>query len=139
MDSLTPERRSANMSKIRSVNTRPEMVVRSLLHRRGYRFRLHRNDLPGKPDIVLPKHKAIILIHGCFWHGHNCKIASSPKSNKEYWTPKILSNRTRDARNLEKLREQGWHVLILWECEIRKIDIAEERILSFFADLKAAT
>lgn len=131
MDTITPEERSALMARIRSKNTRPELAVRSLLHRLGYRFRLHRRDLPGRPDIVMPKHRKVILIHGCFWHGHTCRLASKPKSNESYWSTKIETNRARDARNLEALLLEGWSVLELWECEIRKFEGIEEKLLTF--------
>ncbi|MCW5668459.1 MAG: DNA mismatch endonuclease Vsr [Hydrogenophaga sp.] len=131
MDTLTPEARSRLMSRIRSTDTKPELAVRSLLHRLGYRFRLHRKDLPGRPDVVLPKHRKAILIHGCFWHGHGCKIAPGSKSNLVYWSSKIEANRTRDARNRQALMDLGWQVLELWECEIRNPQATEERIRSF--------
>lgn len=120
MDTITPAKRSALMSRIRSKDTQPELAVRSILHRLGYRFRLHRKDLPGRPDIVLPKHRKIVIVQGCFWHGHSCRLASKPKSNESYWSNKIETNRARDVRNLEALRQQGWVVLELWECEVRK-------------------
>ena len=119
------------MGRIRSKNTRPELTVRSLLHALGYRFRLHRKDLPGRPDIVLPKHKKIIFVQGCFWHGHACKLGSKPKSNGEYWSPKISKNRERDVKNIAKLEEMGWGVLELWECDIRKFDRIKERLIEF--------
>ncbi|MCS6497135.1 very short patch repair endonuclease [Burkholderia thailandensis] len=131
MDTITPAERSALMSRIRSVNTRPEIAVRSILHRLGYRFRLHRKDLPGRPDIVLPRHRKIVLVHGCFWHGHTCRLASKPKSNEGYWSTKIQANRARDARNLEALTQQGWSVLELWECEVRKLEGIEEKLRAF--------
>jgi len=131
MDTLSPSDRSALMSRIRGKNTRPELVVRSLLHRLGYRFRLHRRDLPGTPDIVLPKHHKIILVHGCFWHGHSCRLASKPKTNEHYWNEKIQGNRNRDARNLDALKRLGWYVLELWECEIRRSDGLAEKIDAF--------
>jgi DNA mismatch endonuclease (patch repair protein) len=131
MDIITAEKRSVLMSKIRSKDTKPEVKVRSILHRLGYRFRIHRADLPGKPDIILPKYKAAILVHGCFWHGHECKIASKPKSNQSYWHPKIEVNRARDERNAYALTGQGWKVLTLWECEIRKGEGLEEKIENF--------
>ena len=119
------------MSRIRSKDTKPEMVVRSMLHRLGYRFRLHRKDLPGRPDIVLPRHRKIILVQGCFWHGHSCRLASKPKSNKGYWSVKIQTNKDRDARNLRLLLDLGWDVLELWECDIRKFTDIEITILNF--------
>lgn len=131
MDTLTPHERSRLMGRIHSKNTKPEIAIRSMLHRMGYRFRLHRKDLPGKPDIVLPRHRKIILIQGCFWHGHNCRLASKPKSNKAYWGPKILANQARDARNLEALADLGWSVLELWECEIKNSQDVECRLREF--------
>ena len=131
MDVVSPSKRSTMMSNIRSKDTKPEIFVRQLLHRLGYRFRLHRKDLPGRPDIVLPKYRAVILIHGCFWHGHECKIASKPKSNTGYWLPKIEKNRMRDKLNVAALDELGWRVLILRECEIRKQLGLNERIENF--------
>lgn len=131
MDTLTPEQRSALMGRIRSKDTKPERVVRSILHHLGYRFRLHRKDLPGKPDIVLPRHRKVILVHGCFWHGHTCNLASKPKSNRKYWHDKIKSNRERDARNLKELESLGWSVLVLWECEIRRLEGLEVRLAAF--------
>jgi DNA mismatch endonuclease, patch repair protein len=122
------------MSRIRSKNTHPELAVRSILHQCGYRFRLHRKDLPGRPDIVLPRHRKIILVHGCFWHGHTCRLASKPKSNKNYWSLKIKTNRARDSRNLEALISQGWRVLELWECDIRKADDLEETLKDFMCN-----
>ena len=131
MDTIAPEQRSALMSRIRSKDTKPEIAVRSILHRLGYRFRLHVKDLPGRPDIVLPRHRKIILVQGCFWHGHDCKLASKPKSNGSYWSPKIAKNKERDERNLVLLCEAGWEILELWECEIRKNDDLVDRIKKF--------
>jgi DNA mismatch endonuclease (patch repair protein) len=131
MDTITKAERSALMSRIRSKNTNPEMAVRSILHRLGYRFRVHRKDLPGKPDIVLPRYRKIVLVHGCFWHGHTCRLASKPKSNEGYWGPKIARNQRRDVENREALLKHGWQVLELWECEVRKLDGIEERLLEF--------
>jgi DNA mismatch endonuclease (patch repair protein) len=131
VDTLTPEARSRLMGRIRGKDTKPELVVRSMLHRMGLRFRIHRNDLPGRPDIVLPRHKKVVLVHGCFWHGHLCKIAPGPKSNTGYWSPKIEGNRARDSRNRTALSELGWEVLELWECEIRDLCKTEERLHSF--------
>lgn len=119
MDRLTPERRSWLMAQVRSANTKPEVAVRSLLHRLGYRFRLHRRDLPGTPDIVLPGRRTAIFVHGCFWHGHSCKRAKMPKSRLEYWEPKIKANRQRDLRKRRALRALGWHVTEVWECELK--------------------
>jgi DNA mismatch endonuclease (patch repair protein) len=119
-DIFTPEKRSEIMRAIRAYNTKPEVLVRRIIHRMGFRFRLHRNDLPGRPDIVLPKHRKIIQVHGCFWHGHRtCKLAHNPKSNQEYWGPKLARTIQRDAKNHRELKRLGWKVLILWECETR--------------------
>lgn len=131
MDTLTASQRSALMSKIRSGNTKPELVVRTTLHRLGFRFRLHRKDLPGRPDIVLPKHRKVIFVHGCFWHGHTCKLASKPKTNSLYWSNKIQLNKERDSRNRIALELQGWVVLELWECEIRRSDGVGEILKKF--------
>jgi DNA mismatch endonuclease (patch repair protein) len=124
MDTITANARSALMSRIRSKNTRPERAVRSILHGLGYRFRLHLSDLPGRPDIVLPRHRKIVLVQGCFWHGHSCSLGSKPKSNSGYWRAKIRGNRARDRRHMRALTKAGWQVLELWECEIRaNVDI----------------
>jgi DNA mismatch endonuclease, patch repair protein len=120
MDKITPERRSANMAKIRSTNTKPEMIVRRTAHRLGFRFRLHRRDLPGKPDIVFVARRKIVLVHGCYWHGHGCKVGGTgAKSNQDYWVPKITRNRERDDLSVTKLKAAGWKVLVIWECETR--------------------
>lgn len=119
------------MSRIRSTDTKPELAVRSLLHSLGYRFRLHRADLPGRPDIVLPRHRKIILVQGCFWHGHSCRRASKPKSNEVYWNAKIGGNVARDSRNRAALECQGWTVLELWECEIRRTELLLPIIKTF--------
>jgi len=119
VDRLTPERRSRLMSRIGARNTGPEVRVRSLLHRMGYRFRLHRRDLPGTPDIVLPVRGKVVFVHGCFWHGHVCKTGKMPKSRTSYWGPKILVNRARDVRNRRQLAALGWRSIVVWECETR--------------------
>src|ERR1035437_1512483 len=131
MDTISKAERSALMSRIRSKDTRPERTVRSILHWLGYRFRLHHPDLPGRPDIVLSRHRKIILVHGCFWHGHSCQLASKPKTNRVYWTQKLRNNRTRDANNRAALEEHGWAVLELWECEVRKMAGLEDKLRSF--------
>jgi len=130
MDHLTKEKRSWNMSRIGSKDTKPELLVRSELHRNGFRFRLNgkvsrkiyaKGVLPGKPDIVLVKYKTVIFIHGCFWHGHkNCKRSSMPKSNIEYWFSKLKRNKERDADNIIRINNLGWRVIVIWECEIIK-------------------
>lgn len=123
VDHLTVRERSWNMSRIKGKDTKPEIIVRSLLHRMGYRFRLHRRDLPGNPDIVLPKHHAVILVHGCFWHRHKgCKYAYNPKSRVEFWQKKFDDNVKRDKRNRKTLLQEGWKVVVVWECELGDLD-----------------
>lgn len=118
-DSLTKSRRSWNMGRIKGADTKPEIVVRSALHRAGFRFRLHQNNLPGKPDIVLSRFKTVIFVHGCFWHRHKgCKFAYIPKSRVEFWNKKFLENVQRDKRNQAALKKAGWKTFIIWECEI---------------------
>jgi len=120
MDRLSPERRSWNMGRIRSRDTAPEKAVRSLLHRLGFRFRLHRTDLPGTPDIVLPRYRTAIFVNGCFWHRHSgCKYAYVPKSRLDFWLPKFEANVHRDRVVAEQLKVLGWQVLVVWECELR--------------------
>lgn len=122
------------MSKIRSKNTTPEIKVRKLLHSMGYRFRLHRKDLPGKPDIVLPKYKAVIFVHGCFWHGHEgCKYACLPKTNVEYWYNKIQNNIARDEKNVNSLIQKQWKVLTVWECQLKN-DVDFLTIINFLKE-----
>ena len=119
------------MSRIKAKNTIPELVVRRYLHASGYRFRLHQKNLPGKPDIVLPKHKTIILVHGCFWHRHTaCKNASFPKTNKEFWAEKFKQTVERDKRNISDLESLGWRVLIIWECQIKDNSFKSELLES---------
>lgn len=122
MDVFSPEKRSQVMSRIRSKDTKPEKIIRSILHKLGFRFRINRKDLPGKPDIVLPKYKTVIFVHGCFWHQHEgCKIASKPKSNIKFWQDKFSRNIERDKKNQEDLYKMGYRVLVIWECEINEI------------------
>ena len=123
MDRISREHRSWNMSRIRSGDTKPERIVRSLLHGRGYRFRLHKKDLPGKPDIVLPKYKTVIFVHGCFWHRHKgCKHASVPKTRQDFWQTKFNSNIARDKKVQKQLNSTGWKIVIIWECELSEIE-----------------
>ena len=123
------EQRSRNMSAIKSKNTKPEIKVRKILHSMGYRFRLHRKDLPGSPDIVLPKYKTVIFVHGCFWHRHeNCKYASTPKTRQEFWEAKFRENLNRDKLNQENLSSKGWKISIVWECEIKDKDFDLNRL-----------
>ena len=123
MDIISKEKRSWNMSRIRGKDTKPEIRVRSMLHRMGYRFRLHRKDLPGEPDIVLPKYKTVIFVHGCFWHRHKgCKYAYTPKSRVKFWKDKFAETVKRDKQHLKQLKENGWEVFIVWECETKDMD-----------------
>jgi DNA mismatch endonuclease (patch repair protein) len=129
MDNLTKQRRSWNMSRIGSRDTSPERMVRSILHRLGYRFRLHRSDLPGKPDMVLPRYRTVVLVHGCFWHRHaGCRFACTPKSNREFWTAKFEANKVRDKQVLRQLRRLNWRVIVIWECESRSSDILSRKL-----------
>ncbi len=133
MDVFEREKRSQIMSRISGKDTKPELIVRSLLHKMGYRFRIHRSDLPGKPDITLPKHKKVIFIHGCFWHGHKgCSRSKRPETNRLFWERKLNGNILRDKANITKLRELGWGVLIIWTCEIKEQTILKEKLVSFF-------
>lgn len=131
MDNLTPEQRSAQMAKVLSKNTKPEMLVRRLVHRLGYRYRLHRRDLPGKPDLVFGPKKKVIFVHGCFWHGHDCPLGRIPKSRVDFWETKIHTNRNRDEVHLEKLCDAGWESLVLWECQLKNVHELENRIKNF--------
>ena len=126
-DTKTPAERSENMSRIRSTNTKPEEIVRKYLFRHGFRYRKNDKRYPGKPDIVLPKYRTIIFVNGCFWHMHGCSRSRLPRSNQEYWKPKIERNIQRDAENQQKLEVDGWKVIVVWECELKK-RIAEERL-----------
>jgi len=116
-DMVSAVRRSAIMSRIKGSNTQPEMLVRRVLHRLGYRFRLHVATLPGKPDIVLPRHKIVVLVHGCFWHGHKCADGHRPKSNTDYWNKKLERNTARDKVTQRLLRRQGWRPVVIWSCQ----------------------
>jgi DNA mismatch endonuclease (patch repair protein) len=117
-DKVTPEVRSRIMASIKGKDTKPEMVIRRALHALGFRYRLHVKDLPGCPDIVLPKYNAVIMVNGCFWHGHDCHISNRPKSRSEYWEKKIAKNRDRDNKDRKQLYELGWRVATIWECAI---------------------
>ncbi len=126
------EQRSRNMSAIKSKNTKPEIAVRKLLHSMGYRFRLHSKGLPGSPDIVLPKYKTVIFVHGCFWHRHeNCKYASTPKTRQEFWENKFKVNVKRDLEIQEKIKNIGWKSVVIWECETKKVDNLREKLIDF--------
>jgi DNA mismatch endonuclease (patch repair protein) len=123
--------RSENMRAIRGKDTLPERTVRSLVHSLGYRFRLHRKDLPGKPDLVFPARRKVIFVHGCFWHSHDCKSGLIPNSNRDFWLPKLAGNRLRDAKNIEALAKQCWKVLVLWQCELGNDKLLATRISRF--------
>jgi DNA mismatch endonuclease (patch repair protein) len=136
MDRLAPEQRSRLMARIRGRDTGPELFVRSFLHRRGLRFRLHVGGLPGRPDLVLPRYRAAIFVHGCFWHGHTCRAGSvRPKTNARFWAEKLARNRERDRRSIAALRRAGWRVLVVWECSLRDADRLEARIGRWLAGL----
>lgn len=131
-DIFSAEKRSEIMSKVKSKNTKPERVVRSLLHQLGYRFRLHRQDLPGKPDIVLPKYQSVIFVHGCFWHQHpDCRKATIPQKNRDFWEKKLLRNMKRDQEHIQELKNIGWFVLVVWECEIKDIVKLTSKLTGF--------
>lgn len=133
-DRVSPAERSRIMSRIKSRDTKPEKVVRSLLHRLGYRFRLHRKDLPGNPDIVLPRHRVALFVHGCFWHGHpECRRATLPQSNAEFWASKISRNAERDAAAHQSLRALGWLPVVVWQCELRDLESLTVRLTSLLS------
>lgn len=129
MDKLSPEKRSWNMSRIRSQNTKPELQIRKALHGMGFRYRLHDKKLPGSPDLVFPKHKAIIFVHGCFWHRHGCKLTTTPTTREDFWEAKFKANTERDKKNIQELQDTGWRVMVVWECKLKdsnKIDLFEK-------------
>lgn len=131
-DRFSPEKRSEIMSRVKNKDTKPEIAVRSILHRMGYRFRIHRSDLPGKPDIVLPKYGAVVFVNGCFWHGHKgCSRAARPSSNKSFWNKKIDRNKKRDLVVSKGLKSKGWRVLTIWQCQIRDEAALKERLRGF--------
>jgi DNA mismatch endonuclease (patch repair protein) len=131
-DVLTPEQRKYNMSRIRYKNTRPEMIVRSEVHRMGFRYRLHKSNLPGKPDLVLARHKKVIFVNGCFWHMHTCKYGIvKPRTNAEFWKNKRLGNVKRDRRNIRELKKNGWQVLVVWECWTKNIPLLRRKLSAF--------
>lgn len=134
-DVFTPAKRSAIMARIKGQNTKPEILVRKLVHSLGYRFRLHQNKLPGKPDLVLPRHEKIIFVHGCFWHGHaGCSRATVPSTNISFWQRKIQGNKRRDLSVRRKLRRKGWSILVVWQCQTRSIERLTDRLRCFFQE-----
>lgn len=136
-DNLTEKDRKRTMQHVRSRDTQPEMKVRRLVFGMGYRYRLHRTDLPGKPDLVFPGRRKVIFVHGCFWHGHDCKAGrKQPKTNESYWTTKLARNRHRDVEHERNLRELGWQPLIVWECELRDMDSLHSKLQAFLEDVQ---
>lgn len=134
MDTLTGKQRSERMALVRGRDTKPEMLVRRLAHAMGYRFRLHRRDVPGTPDLVFPSRRKVIFVHGCFWHRHPdplCKLARMPKSRLDFWETKLASNRNRDEANLVRLGDLGWKALVIWECQVRNRESVRARIKEF--------
>jgi DNA mismatch endonuclease, patch repair protein len=137
MDIVSPERRSAMMSGIRGQNTKPEITVRKLAHRLGFRFRLHRRDLPGTPDLVFPGRKKVVFVHGCFWHRHpGCRFAYNPKTRPDFWRSKFDSNVARDLRVRGELEAAGWDVLTIWECETADTAQLSETLLNFLTNVR---
>ena len=137
MDTRTPEQRRRIMQAVKSKNTTPELSVRRLLHRMGYRYRLHRDDLPGKPDIAFVSRRRAIFVHGCFWHGHGCRKGRPPKSRLDYWLPKLRVNIARDRTKVEQLEVIGWRVLTVWQCDLSDLDTLAVRIRRFLAESKS--
>lgn len=132
VDPLSPAERSAHMRRIRKRDTKPELVVRRLAHALGLRFRLHRRDLPGTPDLVFPRHRKAIWVHGCFWHQHEgCRLARQPKSRLEYWLPKLARNVNRDRVSRQRIEDSGWQALVIWECETEDSDLVMSRLEDF--------
>jgi DNA mismatch endonuclease, patch repair protein len=139
MDTLTVAERSERMARIKSKNTKPELRVRQLVHKLGYRFRLHRAGLPGCPDLVFPSRRKVVFVHGCFWHAHEgCKVANMPKSRSNYWNSKFERNRARDAENQMALEKVGWRVFTIWECETRDNEKLASRLLRFLGPAKVS-
>lgn len=124
VDVVTPAERSARMGRVRQKDTALEIIVRKELHRRGMRYRLGGCGLPGRPDLVFPKHKAVLFVHGCFWHAHSCRLGRRPASNAEFWKKKALANKERDARKEAELKAMGWRVFIVWQCELKSDALA---------------
>lgn len=130
-DPLTPAERSERMSRIRSSDTKPEMEVRRLIHKMGYRYGLHSKDLPGHPDLVFRRRGKVIFVHGCFWHQHGCRQYRMPKSRLEFWLPKLENNIKRDKIELEQLLKAGWETMIIWECQLKNMGEVRDRVMSF--------
>ena len=137
VDTLTPAQRSERMRRIRSKNSKGELFVRRMIHHMGFRFRLHSQKLPGKPDMVFPRFKKVVFFHGCFWHWHDCSLGRLPKSKLDFWLPKLEKNRERDLSNQMALAALGWDHLVLWECELRDPSALRERVKLFLGDENA--
>jgi DNA mismatch endonuclease (patch repair protein) len=133
MDKFSPKKRSEIMAKIGPKDTKPEMIVRKLVHGMGYRYRLHNKTLPGTPDLTLRSRKKIIFVHGCFWHRHRCKRGTIPATRKKFWTDKLEGNRQRDRQNIRKLRRDGWQVMVVWECWCKDPDSLTEKLRNFLS------
>lgn len=134
-DTRTKAQRRRIMQSVKGKDTGPEWAVRRLLHRLGYRFRLHRKDLPGKPDLVFPGRKKIVFVHGCYWHAHGCRYGRPPKSRLDYWLPKLERNKQRDAEKTEVLEVLGWQVLVVWQCETKDLDSLAAKLTAFLDDV----
>lgn len=137
-DNHSEEVRSRNMSRIRSTDSKPEEIVRKFLFSQGFRYRKNYKKLPGKPDIVLPKYRTVIFVNGCFWHKHDCPRFVWPSSNQDYWRPKILGNVERDKKNADQLRSQGWNVIVVWECELKKA-VRDERLNALCSEIRGSS
>lgn len=139
-DTVSSEARSRIMAQVKSKGMKPEMKVRRLLHSLGYRYRLHRDDLPGRPDLVFPSRCKVVFVNGCFWHRHDgCPRVRIPATNRQYWVAKLERNHARDARNIAALQEQGWAVLTVWECQLRDLPVATQQMIAFLGNPGSAT
>ncbi len=138
MDHCSKQKRSEIMSRVGQKNTKPELAVRKFLFSQGLRYRINVKKLPGSPDVVLPKYRAAIFVHGCFWHGHSCRAGHRPQSNTDYWLPKIEANIERDARKIAELEELGWRVFVIWQCEISSIVKRDARLTLLVRDILSA-
>ena len=138
MDIVSKQTRSRLMSAVRQRDTKPEMVVRRMVHGMGYRYRLHVAELPGSPDLVFPRLKKVIFVHGCFWHRHRCKKATTPATRTEFWMDKFEKNKKRDRKNVQRLRQMGWQVLVVWECQTKRTDWLREKLSTFLQVEKVA-
>lgn len=135
MDNLDKNKRSCLMVKIKQKNTEPEIIVRHFLYSKGFRYRINLKSLPGSPDIVLPKYKTVIFVHGCFWHGHTCKAGHLPTSNLDYWKLKIEKNIERDRKKNEELEMQGWNVIVVWQCEVKTLKNRHQRLFTLVLEI----